>query len=171
MGENTKENNNHYLTFLIGEEQYAIPVTDIREVLLVPKVTPIPRMPDFMRGVINIRGSGVPVLDLRRKFGMGQTEAGKDTSIIIVEIPTGKSEEADCLIRIGLYADCVNKVVILNPENIEPPPNIGMKVQDAFIKGMGHLDDSFLVILNIKAIFSGEDIELMETASVAEPTN
>jgi len=168
MGENANEKNNHYLTFLIGEEHYAIPVTDIREVLLVPKVTPIPRMPDFMRGVINIRGSGVPILDLRRKFGMGQTEEGKDTSIIIIEIPTGKEEKADELIRIGIYADCVNKVVILNPENIEPPPNIGRKAQGSFIKGMGHLDDSFLVILDIKEIFSGEDIELMENASSAD---
>lgn len=154
-------NDNQYLTFEMAGENYAIPIAHIREVLLVPNVTRIPRMPDFMRGVINLRGAVVPVLDLRLKFGMGNTEITPATSIIVIEIPAPGGETGD-LLRLGVFADAVKKVITIMPESVESPPNVGMRVKTTFILGMGRVDDSFIVILNIRDILRDEDLASIE---------
>lgn len=170
MGENINTDIKQYLTFMMEHEQYAIPVTDIREVLLVPKITRIPRMPSFMRGVINLRGSVVPILDLKMKFGMGETASSVDTAIIVVEIPyDNESEEQEC-IHLGIFADAVKKVVAIGSGEIEPPPRIGTRIQTSFIEGIGHINDDFIVILNMKEILTTEDLELMESAKESEVT-
>lgn len=161
------EQTNQYLTFTMGDERYALAVDHIREVLVVPKVTRIPRMPDYMSGVINLRGTVVPVLDLCRKFDMGQTVVTQDTAIIVVEIPAGDENDEEACIHLGLYADSVEKVISLEPNQIEPPPRIGTKINTAFIQGMGHVDENFIVILDIREILTSDDIELME--DVHEP--
>lgn len=158
-------NDNQYLTFEMAGEGYAIPIAHIREVLLVPSVTRIPRMPEFMRGVINLRGSVVPVLDLRLKFCMGSTEITPATAIIVIEIPTPGDENGAGTMRLGVFADSVKKVITIMPESIEPPPKIGMCVNTAFILGMGRVDSGFIVILNIRDILRDEDL-----ASVEEST-
>jgi purine-binding chemotaxis protein CheW len=147
-------------------EGYAIPIAHIREVLLVPNVTRIPRMPEFMRGVINLRGSVVPVLDLRLKFGMGSTELTPETAIIVIEIPTPGDENGEGTMRVGVFADSVKKVITIMPESVEPPPKIGMRVNTAFILGMGRVDGGFIVILNIRDILRDEDLASIEETAI-----
>jgi purine-binding chemotaxis protein CheW len=168
MKQDQSEETKQFLTFTMGNEHYAIAVTDIREVLLIPKVTRIPRMPDFMKGVINLRGSVVPILDLKMKFGMGETKTAIDTAIIVVEIPYGDVESEQQILHVGIFADCVKKVIAIASEDIEPPPKIGSKINTAFIEGMGHVDNEFIVILNIKEILTVEDLELLENVEQEE---
>lgn len=165
-------NDNQYLTFEMAGENYAIPIAHIREVLLVPTVTRIPRMPDFMRGVINLRGAVVPVLDLRLKFGMGDTVLTQATSIIVIEIPTPGDESGEVLMRLGVFADAVKKVITIMPESVEPPPKVGLRVKTSFIFGMGHVDGGFIVILNIRDILRDEDLASVEkSAEIADSAN
>jgi purine-binding chemotaxis protein CheW len=163
MNSQETDKNNQYLTFVMGGENYAIPVTHIREVLLVPKVTRIPRMPDFMRGVINLRGSVVPILDLKLKFGMGETDVTVETAIVVVEMPFGDSDGTTNLLHLGIFTDAVKKVITIQKEEIEPPPKIGTRIKNSFIMGMGHVEEDFIVILDIREILTDEDLELVET--------
>jgi purine-binding chemotaxis protein CheW len=158
------ETTNQYLTFVMGGENYAIPVTSIREVLIVPKVTRIPRMPDFMRGVINLRGSVVPILDLKLKFGIGETEMTNETAIVVVEIPFGNGGGEEGLLHLGIFTDAVKKVLTISREEIEPPPKIGTKIKTSFILGMGHVEENFIVILDIREVLSDEDLAIAESA-------
>lgn len=164
MGAYKTDLTNQYLTFVMGDEDYAIQVTSIREVLTVPKVTKIPRMPDFMRGVVNLRGSVVPILDLKRKFGIGETEVTNETAIVVVEIPFGDGDGDEGLLHLGIFADAVKKVITIPKEEIEPPPRIGTKVKTSFILGMGHLEGGFVVILDIREVLTDEELAMMETA-------
>ncbi|MBN2812235.1 MAG: chemotaxis protein CheW, partial [Spirochaetales bacterium] len=120
---------NQYLTFTICDEQYAIPVTQIREVLTVPKINYIPRMPDAMRGVINLRGSVVPILDLKTKFEMGETRVTTETAIIVIEILQEENGVEQKPLHIGMYTDSVKKVISIPPEMIEPAPRIGTRIK------------------------------------------
>ena len=142
-----------YLTFKLREEVFALEITKVREVLEYTTVTKVPRTPDFMSGVINLRGNVVPVIDLNLKLGMPQTENTIDTCIIIVEIAVG-----DETVILGALADSVQEVIDIEPENIEPAPRIGTSLNIEFLKGMGKKDDEFMMILDIDKVFSIEDI-------------
>jgi len=142
-----------YLTFQLGEEVFGLDVSHVREILEFTTVTKVPKTPDFMRGVINLRGSVVPVLDMRLKFGLTQTEKTVNTCIIVVEV----SFEDEHTI-IGALVDSVEEVFELEPEQIEPAPKIGTQLKTEFIKGMGKRDDHFIIILNIDKVFSSEDL-------------
>ncbi len=157
MAENSLTSN-QYLTFMMGEEQYAIPVIAIREVLVVPRVTRIPRMPAFMKGVVNLRGSVVPVLDLKLKFGIGETMVTDETSIIVLEFLADRLEGSETMIHLGIFADTVKKVVTIDDAEIGPPPKIGSAIETAFIVGMGRVDDQFVIILNTHEILSERDL-------------
>jgi len=152
------EKTSHYLTFTLDGESYAIDVIKVREVLEYSDFTRVPRMPEFMRGVINLRGSVVPVIDLRLKFGMAKEEETVDTSIIIMEIEL--DEET---ITIGAVTDSVQEVVEILPSSIEPAPKIGTKLDTNFIYGMGKQGDEFIIILNIDRIMTSEDISVLTT--------
>jgi len=117
-------------------------------------------MPNYMRGVINLRGSVVPVIDLRVKFGMDETVIGKTSAIIVLEIPTG--DGGDGVLCVGVFSDSVNKVITLEEAAISPPPSIGTMVDTEFIRGMGQVDGEFVVILNVSALFSGDELETIE---------
>jgi purine-binding chemotaxis protein CheW len=142
-----------YLTFQLEEEVFGLDVSHVREILEFTTVTKVPKTPDYMRGVINLRGSVVPVLDMRLKFGLIQTEKTVNTCIIVVEV----SFEDEHTI-IGALVDSVEEVFELEPEQIEPAPKIGTQLKTEFIKGMGKRDDHFIIILNIDKIFSSEDL-------------
>ncbi len=144
---------NQYLTFKVDEELYAINVTNIREVLEFQTVSKVPRMPEFMRGIINLRGSVVPVIDLKMKFGIGETEKSIDTSVIVTEI---KIDDED--IVMGLLTDSVNEVVDIDSDKIEPAPNIGTKIDSSFIRGMGRKDEQFIIILNINKVLTNSEL-------------
>lgn len=142
-----------YLTFKLDDEVFALDISQVREVLDFTALTRVPRTPDFMRGVINLRGSVVPVVDMRLKFGMSKTEQTVNTCIIIVEI----NLDGEKLI-LGALADSVQEVIDLEPDQIEPAPRIGTRLNTEFIKGMGKRDDQFVIILEIDRIFSSCDL-------------
>jgi purine-binding chemotaxis protein CheW len=143
-----------YLTFTLDEELFALDIAKVREVLEFASVTKVPRTPEFMRGVINLRGSVVPVVDLRLKFGMTKTEKTVDTCVIITEV----SIDGETTV-LGALADAVQEVLDLEPGQIDPPPRIGTRLDTAFIKGMGKRDDRFLILLDVDKVFSAAEIE------------
>ena len=154
---NTAEqiNADQFLTFALGEDIFAIDVVMAREVLDFAEVTQVPQSPDYMLGVINLRGSVVPVVDMRLKFGMEKAEKTRDSCIIVVEIEVdGES------VIVGALADSVQEVMDMNESQIEPPPRIGTKLDTEFIKGMGNLGDKFVIILDINKVFTAEELEL-----------
>ena len=151
-----------FLTYKLGDETFALDITKVREVLDFTTVTKVPRTPEFMRGVINLRGSVVPVVDLRLKFGMTKTENGVNTCIIITEVTV----DGDTTI-LGCLADSVQEVLDLDEEHIAPPPRIGTKLRTEFIKGMGKRDDRFIIILDIDRVFSSDELALVKQDQAA----
>lgn len=154
---------NHYLTFTLEGEQYAVSVLRVREVLEYTKITKIPRTADYMRGVINLRGTGVPVIDLRTKFGMQEIGNTKDTSIIVMEIEAGNGR-----VVLGALADSVQEVIELEPAQIEPAPRFGTRLATEFILGMGKKDERFIIILDIDKIFTSDEVAYLNKVE-AEP--
>ena len=152
---NTSEMNEttQYLTFRLEDEIFALGISQVREVLDYANITRIPEMPDFMLGVINLRGSVVPVVDMRLKFGMPRTERKVDTCIIIVEIEIGGEPTI-----MGALADSVQEVIDLDPEQIEQPPKIGTRLKGKYIKGIGKRDGQFIIILDITRVFSADEL-------------
>ncbi|NJD57754.1 MAG: chemotaxis protein CheW [Nitrospirae bacterium] len=148
-----------YLTFRLEDEIFALDISKVREVLDFTSITKVPRTPEFMRGVINLRGSGVPVVDMRLKFGMSITERTVNTCIIIVEI----SVDGDTTV-LGALADSVQEVIELEPQQIEPAPRIGTRLKTDFIRGMGKRDEQFVIILDIDKIFSVDELALVQDA-------
>jgi purine-binding chemotaxis protein CheW len=142
-----------YLTFKLGEEVFALDVAKVREILEESSITTVPQTPDFMRGVINLRGSVVPVIDLRLKFGMSRTEKTVNTCIIVVEVAM-----EDETIVLGTLADSVQEVIEMDPSQIEPPPHIGTNLNTEFLRGMGKHNDRFVMILNIDRVFSSAEL-------------
>ncbi len=158
---------NQYLTFKLDEEIYALDITQVREVLDFSDVTKVPRMPEFMRGVINLRGGVVPVADLRLKFGMSMTEKTVDTCIIIMEITLDGETTL-----LGALADSVQEVLTLESGQIESPPKIGTKLNTEFIRGMGKKNDEFIIILDIDRVFSVDELlTVQNTESIPLATN
>jgi purine-binding chemotaxis protein CheW len=143
-----------YLTFRLDEEVFALNVAKVREILEYYAVTKVPQTPDFMQGVINLRGSVVPVIDLKQKFGMAATAKTVNTCIIVVEVAQGNET-----LVLGALADSVQEVFELEPANIEPAPKIGTNLNTDFIQGMGKHNDSFLMILDIDRVFVDVDLE------------
>jgi len=152
-----------YLTFRLGEEVFATDVAKVREVLDFTTITRIPRTPEYMSGVINLRGNVVPVVDLRLCFEMSKTEKTVSTCIVVVEmLVDGES----CVI--GALADSVEEVIDLEPESIQPPPRIGTKIRTEFIRGMGKRDSQLIMILDIDRVFSADEISAVRSAELAE---
>jgi purine-binding chemotaxis protein CheW len=148
-----------YLTFKLEEEIFALDISKVREVLDFTTITKVPRTPEFMRGVINLRGSVVPVVDMRLKFGMTKTENTVNTCIIIVEIDLDGETTV-----LGALADAVQEVIELESGQIEPAPKIGTRLKTDFIRGMGKRDDAFIIILDIDRVFSADELALVQEA-------
>jgi len=149
-----------YLAFKLEDEIFAFDISKVREVLEFNTVTKVPQTPAMMKGVINLRGSVVPVVDMRIKFGMGETEKTVNTVIIIIEIDLD-----DESVMIGALVDSVQEVMDLDSEHMEPPPSIGAQLNTDFIKSMGKHNDRFIIILDIEKIFSSEELDLVQNAS------
>ena len=152
-----------YLAFNLENEVFAFDISKVREVLEFTAVTKVPQTPDMMKGVINLRGSVVPVIDMRIKFGMGKTEKTVNTVIIIIEIELDGTST-----MIGALVDSVQEVMDLDSDHIEPAPKIGTKLNTDFIRGMGKQDGQFLIILDIEKIFSSEELDFVQQASREE---
>lgn len=145
-----------YLSFKLGSEVFAIDVAQVREVLDLTTITTVPRTPEFMAGVINLRGSVVPVVDLRLCFDMTKTVSTRNTCIVVVEVMIDNEATV-----IGALADSVEEVIDLEPEQIQPAPRIGTKIRTDFIRGMGKRETQFIMILDIDRVFSAEEIAVV----------
>ncbi len=151
-----------YITFKLGDELFAIDVAQVREVLEVSQITKVPTAPDYMRGVVNVRGQATPVVDLRLRFGLPKGADSVHTRIIVMELEL--DGEATVL---GGIADSVHEVIELEPGSINPPPRIAMRWKTDFIQGMGRRGDDFIIILDVNAIFSSHELALVSEASQA----
>ena len=152
-----------YLAFMLDDGLFAIRVDKIREILDFSTVTRVPQMPPYVRGIINLRGSVVPVIDMRVKFGMPQADDTVDTCIVVVEVLV--DGKATTTITIGVLADSVQEVFELKAGQIEPPPNIGAKLKADFILGLGKRDDDFIIILDVDKTFSSVELSAAQQVS------
>lgn len=162
----TKENEavvqQQYLTFFLADEEYAINIHRVREIIEYSTVTKVPKVPEWIRGVINLRGNVVPVVDLTVRFGLKEHAVTKTTCIVIVEIEQDSEKTV-----MGLIADAVNQVIELTPRDIEEPPAFGTRVRLEYLHGMGKLGKKFCLILNIDQVLSST--ELLTVSHLQEP--
>lgn len=154
------EGESKYLTFKLAEEEYGVEILKVREINGVMDITAVPRMPGYMKGVINLRGKVIPVVDLRLKFGLQEIGHSEETCIIVVDV--GK--------EIGIIVDTVCEVLDIVRANIEPPPSMGGAVDTSFILGMGKVGDAVKILLDIdKVLTTSELVDIASVAAHSEP--
>lgn len=154
----TVNSTTQYLTFTLDHEVFALDVSKVREVLDFTPITRIPKTPEFMSGVINVRGSVVPVVDMRCKFGMPRTERTVDTCIVLVELALDGETTV-----VGAVADSVQEVIEQEANQIEPAPKIGTRFNTEFIDGIGKRDDKFVIILDIDKVFTADELLVLDS--------
>lgn len=147
---------NQYLTYVLGGEMFAIGILCVKEIIEYGHLTVVPMMPESIRGVINLRGAVVPVVDLSCRFGKRSTDLTRRTCIVIVEVEN-EGERQD----IGVIVDAVSEVLEIRGDQIEPPPAFGARIRTDFIHGMGKVDGKFVIILNVNAVLSLDDLAML----------
>ena len=145
-----------YLTFLLGGEMFAVAILNVKEIIEYGTVTEIPMMPGFIRGVINLRGAVVPVVDLSCRFGGKASEVARRTCIIIIEMTEGDTKQ-----DLGVMVDAVSEVLEIAQSEIEPAPSFGAKIRTDFISGMGKVNGKFVIILDVARVLSVEEIAML----------
>lgn len=158
------EEDHQYLTFLLGGEMFAIAILNIKEIIEYGSLTEVPMMPGFIRGVINLRGSVVPVVDLSVRFGRNRTEVSRRTCIVIIEV-----ENADEKHDIGVMVDSVSEVLEIPRSEIEPPPAFGAKIRVDFMAGMGKVAGKFVIILDANKVLSVDELSMLGQAAGTMP--
>lgn len=153
---------NQYLTFMLGRETFALGILSIKEILEYSPPTEIPMMPAFIRGVVNLRGAAVPVVDLCARFGRPSAAVTKKTCIVIVE--TRLADESHVL---GVVVDAVNEVLEIPGGEIEPPPSFGASIRADFIQGMGKVRGKFVIILDADRVLCVEELEMLTHAAAS----
>ena len=146
-----------YLTFMLGGEVYALAILNIKEIIEYGKPTTVPMMPPFIRGVINLRGAVVPVVDLASRFGGPPADVTRRTCLVILEISSTDGRQV-----IGVVVDAVNEVIEIAGSDIEPPPSFGARIRSDFIAGMARIDESFVVLLDPMRVLSVEELAQLE---------
>ncbi len=152
-----------YLTFKLDEEVFACHVNKLLHILEIPHITEIPGSPNYMKGIIDLRGKVLPVIDAKVKIGMPPVEYTKDTCIVVMDITL----DNDSLL-VGVLVDSVSEVLEFNEDKILPAPNLGSKYHSDFIEGIVRKDDKFIMILDIDMVFSLDDIDFLKSASMDE---
>jgi len=142
-----------FLTFVLGEEIYGIEILKAREIIGLMDITTVPQTPDYMKGVINLRGKVIPVIDLRMKFSMKKWERTQETCVIVVEVNSTS---------IGLIVDSVSEVSDITGAEIEDAPSFGQGIDTSFIMGLGKVNDKIIILLDIDAVLSTEELEMVE---------
>lgn len=150
----------HYITFRLGDELFAIDVAQVREVLELSLITKVPTAPPYMRGVVNVRGKAIPVVDLRQKFGLPPASSTLQTRIVVMEIQLDGEPAV-----VGGIADSVHEVIELEPGQINPPPAIAQRWRSELIRGMGKRGDDFIIILDIARVFSSDASALVAASA------
>ena len=142
-----------YLTFFLSDEEYAVNIQRVKEIIEYTTVTKVPKVPEWIRGVINLRGSVVPVVDLSVRFGLAERPVTKTTCIVVLEIEQDSERTV-----MGVIVDAVNQVIDLTPDDIEEPPSFGTRVRLDYLFGMGKLGKKFALILNIDRVLSNSEL-------------
>lgn len=146
----------NYITFKLGHELFAIDVDHVREVLEISRITNVPTAPAYMRGVVNVRGKAIPVVDLRLRFGLPKETDTVNSRIVVLELDL----EGETVV-LGGIADSVHEVIEIEPANIDPPPQIAMRWRSEFIQGMARRADEFIIVLDVNAVFCSEELALV----------
>jgi purine-binding chemotaxis protein CheW len=154
------EDSQQFLTFMLGGEVFAIGILAIKEIIEYSGLTTVPLMPECVRGVINLRGAVVPVMDLAARFGRPATQIGKRTAIVIVEIDADGEQQV-----VGVMVDAVNAVIDIAPADIEKAPQFGARIRSEFISGMGKVNGKFVILLNTDQVLSVSELEAMAGVS------
>jgi len=157
-----REDQQQYLTFLLGGEMFAIGILNIKEIIEYGNLTTVPMMPEFIRGVINLRGAVVPVVDLSARFGRRPSEITRRSCIVIIEVEAG-GEKQD----VGVVVDSVSEVLEIPPADIEPAPSFGAKIRADFISGMGKVGGRFVIILDVDKVLSVDEMALLADVGLA----
>jgi purine-binding chemotaxis protein CheW len=165
-GQHTLAKAGQYLTFLLNGETYAVCILSIKEIIAYDRLTEVPMMPPFIRGVINLRGRVVPVVDLLSRFGHGHTTLAKRTSIVIIETLDYSEDNPDKMIDIGIMVDAVNEVVDIAEEMIEPAPSFGAAIRPEFIVGMAKREGDFMVMLAVDRVLAVNEMAALGQALV-----
>lgn len=149
-----------YLTFRIAEEGYGVEILKVQEIIGMMAVTRVPRTPDHVRGVINLRGKVIPVVDLRLKFGLESQDNTRRTCVIVTQVHRGNSA-----VTIGIIVDEVSEVMDVTDSQIEPPPSFGSQLDTEFILGMGKIGDKVLILLDIDRVLAEDEITMLKEAT------
>ncbi len=160
------ENDNKFLSFRLGREEYGVEILRVREIIGIIDVTPLPQTPDYIKGVINLRGKIIPVIELRAKFSLDSKEYNEETCIIVVEVSDGGEDR----FQMGVIVDSVNEVIAIPREDIEAAPKFGAEVDTDFIMGIGKLTDRAVTLLNIDTVMCASDTIEMRGAVAAATT-
>jgi purine-binding chemotaxis protein CheW len=150
---------NSYLSFKLGEEEFAAHVSKVLSIMEMTKITKVPKSPEYMQGVINLRGQVLPVVDTRIKFGMTPTEFTQNTCIIVMEVEVDGDH-----VNVGALVDSVQEVLEIEDDQIQPPPSIGSKYQSEFISGMAKVDEEFIMILDMDKVFSAKELAEVQSS-------
>ena len=153
-----------YLTFMLAGEAYAVGILAIKEIIEHGNMTRVPMMPEFIRGVINLRGAVVPVIDLGVRFGTGATKVTRRTCIVIVEVEND-AESQD----VGILVDAVNEVMDIASANIEPAPDFGTRISTDFIAGMARIEDRFVIVLDPARVLSVDEMAVLAQSGASGP--
>lgn len=156
----TQDDDAQYLTFTLGGEMFAIGILNIKEIIEYGQPTEVPMMPDYVRGVINLRGRVVPVIDLLPRFGRSSSPVSKRTCIVIIDVEA-EGERQD----IGVVVDAVSEVLQIPAAEIEPAPAFGAKIRADFIAGMGKINGRFVIILNVDKVLSVDELAALSAGS------
>lgn len=157
-----------YLTFTLQGELYALDIQEITEIIEFRSLTVVPMMPSFIRGVLNLRGRVLPVIDLAARFGQSVTQVARRTGIIVVQTAGDSEDGSETGTGIGIMVDGVNKVVHLGAEDIEPPPAFGVGIRSDFISGMAKHEGAFIIVLDVSKVLSMEEmVQLGRVAATA----
>ena len=153
-----------YLTFTLAGEHFAVGTLSVKEIIEYGQLTTVPMMPPSIRGVINLRGAVVPVIDLGARFGKQQTQVGRRTCIVILEVNSGEEQQV-----IGVVVDAVNEVLEIAPADIEPPPAFGAHIRTDFIQGMGKVGGTFVILLDVGRVLSVDELATLSSVATNEP--
>ncbi len=145
-----------FLTFTLGKEEYGIEILKVREIIGLMDITIVPQTPDYMKGVINLRGKVIPIIDLRSKFSMAEVEHTQETCIIVVEVGSA---------QVGIIVDSVSEVTDIKGEDIEDAPNFGQEIDTNFIMGLGKVKQKIIILLDIEKVLTAEELKMVEQAA------
>ncbi len=160
LGMGVSAGEDQYLTFILAQEEYGVDILRVQEIKGWSKTTPIPNTPDYIKGVMNLRGSIVPIIDLRERFGLEPLEYGPMTVVIVLSV---QSEDRERLM--GVVVDAVSDVYNVKPEDLKPAPDLGDRLRSEFVKGLATVDEKLVIVVDIDSLLNSDELSLMNTAT------